>query len=40
MLGKPVLLIVQGLLRGATLAFLVKIQGPAEEGKRLVKDLT
>ena len=40
MLGQPVLLIVQGLLRGATLPFLVKIQSPAEEGKSLVKDLT
>jgi hypothetical protein len=34
------LLIVQGLLRGTTLSsFLVKIEGPAEQGKGLVKDL-
>jgi len=32
------LLIVQGLLRGTTLSFLVKIEGLAEQGKGLVKD--
>ena len=38
MLGEPMLLIVQGLLRG-TLSLLIKSQSSTEKGKGLVKDL-